>query len=458
MADGVRVFRGVPFAEPPVGALRFRKPVKRKAWDGEREATTFAAAAMQANAKGISEDCLYLNVYAPTEAMGKGLPVLVWVHGGGFVGGRSSGEDGARFARDGVVCVTVAYRLGVLGFLDVSPLLGAEYAGSANNGLWDLVAALEWVRDNIAAFGGDPTKVTVGGQSAGAKLTDILLAAKPAQPLFQQAISESGGAERVWATKEAAADVAAGFAKVWGRDPRTLLTAPADELIAAQQTFMEQWPKHFPLRPQVDGNLLAALPVDLLPKAHLRGKRLLIGTNREESASFLGVHPAAVTARDVGNVSAEAFAPVEARYAGLYPEMTEEQRRIRATTAEEYWVPSIRVADAAAKGSVKVWLYEMEFTEGSGTQGAFAHHSEELDMVWNHPQKEIAHAAGEAKLAAAMHGAWVAFLKGDAPKGPGMPVWPEYTSNERATMIFDEEMRVETKPQEAELRLWDGVE
>src|SRR6202789_368142 len=198
--EGVRVFRGVPFAEHPVWKLRFRPPVKVKAWGAERNATRFAAEAVQDGDKGVvkSEDCLYLNVWTPPDA--KGLPVFVWIYGGGFTGGSALAPifDGKEFAKAGVVVVTVAYRLGMFGFLEMEPLLGAEYAGSANNALRDLICALEWVRDNIAAFGGDAKRVTLGGESAGAKLADVLMGVPEAQGLFAQVISESGGGGGGW--------------------------------------------------------------------------------------------------------------------------------------------------------------------------------------------------------------------------------------------------------------------
>jgi para-nitrobenzyl esterase len=168
LIDGVRVFRGVPFAESPVGPLRFKPTVKVKPWVEERGASRFASAAMQDGEKDVpkSEDCLYLNVWTPPDAVA--LPVFVWIHGGGFTGGRSfdSVFDGTEFAKAGVVVVTVAYRLGVFGFLDMEPLLGPDYAGSGNNAVRDLICALEWVHENIDAFGGDPRRVTVGGESA----------------------------------------------------------------------------------------------------------------------------------------------------------------------------------------------------------------------------------------------------------------------------------------------------
>ena len=220
--EKVNIFRGVPFAEPPVGPLRFRPPVASKPWSGERDATKFSASAMQWRESTSfgeqpfvhSEDCLYLNIWAPE---GKGpFPVFVWIHGGGYISGHAFGpiHDGSEFARQGIISVTLPYRLGVLGFLDVSPLLGPEYAGSANNALRDLMTALEWIQKNISAFNGDPDRVTIGGESAGAKVTDILMGVPAAQPLFHQMISESGGAERVW-SKTAAAAVSRGYGELW---------------------------------------------------------------------------------------------------------------------------------------------------------------------------------------------------------------------------------------------------
>ena len=184
---GVRVFKGVPFAQPPVGELRFRPTLAAKAWTGVRSATAFQSVAVQTNGGAVegSEDCLYLNVWAPAGA--GPFPVYVWIHGGGYTGGSAIAPvfDGAEFAREGVVLVTVAYRLGVFGFLDVGPLLGPEYAGSGNNAIRDLVMSLKWVQENIAAFGGDRERVTIGGESAGAKATAALMGIREARGYFQ---------------------------------------------------------------------------------------------------------------------------------------------------------------------------------------------------------------------------------------------------------------------------------
>ncbi len=377
---------------------------------------------------------------------------------GGFTGGSAFAPvfDGTEFAKAGVVVVTVAYRLGVFGFLEMEPLLGAEYAGSGNNAVRDLICALEWVQDNIAAFGGDPKRVTVGGESAGAKLTDVLMGVPKAQGLFAQTISESGGAERVWPKANADA-VARGFGETWGMGLGMLKTAPAEALISAQARFVASWPQHFPLRMEVDGSLIPQLPVETIANGAQSGTRLLIGTNRDESALFVGSHPQKVTAADLGNVPLARFEEVFARYRAVYPSMSEEQLRIRALTAEEYWVPSIRVADAQVKSGGMAWMYRLDFAPASGRLKGEAYHSEDIGLVWNKVNEQITNVAAEKALAKQMHAAWLAFIKGETPGAEGLPVWPQYSSETRETMVFDVKSRVEQRPQEAELRLWDGV-
>jgi para-nitrobenzyl esterase len=462
-AGGALQFRGIPFAEPPIGPLRFRPPVPIKPWNSERDATRFGPSPMQPGEAGMehSEDCLYLNIWVPD---GKGpFPVYVWIHGGGFTGGHAfeSMYDGSEITQEGVLCISVAYRLGVFGFLDLAPLLGADYAGSANNALRDLMAALKWIQDNIAAFSGDPTRVTIGGESAGAKLTDILMGVPTAKPLFHQMISESGGGERVW-TRAQSQSVTHGFADEWhsltGNDPSTLLTAPADTLIKAQRQFIAAWPQHFPLRCQIDGGLVPLHPAESIAAGSSRGKRLLIGTNRDESALFIGPHPQRdPVAADLGNLLPDNFTKVYKRYREVYPQMTEEQLRIRAVSAEEYWIPSLRVADAHVKGGGDAWMYRLDFSETGGFLRGYAFHSLDVRLVWNRPSPLASNAVAEAALAHQMHQTWTAFLRGDAPSAPGVPAWPEYNPPTRSTMVFDTQNHVEEKPQEAELRLWDGI-
>jgi para-nitrobenzyl esterase len=462
-AAGIRIFRGVPFAEPPIGDLRFRPTVKVKPWSGERDATKFGPSPMQFGETRIahSEDCLQLNIWAPE---GKGpFPVFVWIHGGGFTGGHAFEGiyEGSEFAREGIVVVTVAYRLGIFGFLDFGPLLGSQYTATANNALHDLITALEWIHENVEAFGGDPGRVTIGGESAGAKLTDILMGVPAAQPFFHQMISESGGAERVQ-TEDAAAAVARGYGDVWtkqsGKQIADIRTEPAASLIQAQHAFIAAWPEHFPLRCEIDGSLVPRLPVETIAAGSTKGKRLLIGTNREESALFVGPHPTKdATAADIGNIDLERFARVYQRYKSIYPEMTAEQLRIRALSAEEYWVPSMRVVDAHVKGGGTAWMYRLDFAETSGRLQGYAYHALDIGLVWDHPHAQVDNAPAESVLAKQMHLAWATFIHGQTPAAPGLPAWPQYDAVNRPTMILDQQPHIEQKPQEAELRLWDSV-
>ncbi len=458
----VRVFRGVAFAQPPTGTRRFRAPEAPAPWQGVRAATRFAAASLQSGETGVahSEDCLYLNLWVPA---GKGpFPVFVWIHGGGFTGGHAFEPvyDGTMFAREGVICVTVGYRLGVLGFLDVEPMLGASYAGSANNGLRDVMAALAWVKEHVADFGGDPDRVTVGGESAGAKLTDTLMGVPAARPLFAQMISESGGCDRVW-PQTSAQQVGAGFAEAWrdtsGQAAGALLTAPGPAILSAQERLLAGWPQHFPLRPAVDGQLIPELPLLAIAKGNSQGKGLLMGTNRDESALFVGPHPAQLTAKNLGNMPLDRFEPVFAHYAEVYPNLSQEQRRIRALTAEEYWIPTLRVVEAHTQAGGKSWMYRLDFAEARGRLAGYAFHSLDVGLVWDKPHVNIGDDEQEAALAGMMHAAWLAFIRSGSPATPALPTWPPYTPGQRATMILEDHSHVEPRPQEAERQLWDGL-
>ena len=460
--QGVRVFRGVPFAEPPVGKLRFCPPVALKSFSGVQDATKFAAEAMQKQDAGVtrSEDCLYLNVWAPA---GKGpFPVFVWIHGGGYTGGNSFAPifDGAGFAQAGIVVVTLAYRLGVFGFMDLEPLLGASYADSANNGTRDLILALHWVHENIAAFGGDPTQVTVGGESAGAKVTAALLAAPESAALFHSAISESGGGERVL-THEQAASVAQNFAALWKQaavTPQDLLLAPAAALIDTQERLIASSTLHFPFREQIGGTLLPSRPVDMIAAGSSRGKRLLIGSNRDESALFLGPHPKPpIKPSDLGNLPLNLVENVLKRYAEVYPQMSLTQQEIRAVTAEEYWIPTVRVAESHVQNKGDTWMYRLDFSSYSGRLEGEAYHSEDLGLVWDKLSPAERQDEQAKALAAQMHTAWIAFIQGKTPTAEGLPAWPQFDLKTRATMILDRVSRVENDPNGAERALWKGV-
>ena len=203
LANGLRVYKGIPFAAPPVGDLRWRPPAPATSWTGTRRADAFAPACIQVGVSmpgetppAVSEDCLYLNIWTPAKTAHEHLPVIVWIYGGGYINGSAAMPLywGDRLAQKGVIVVTIAYRLGPLGFLALPELTReSPHHSSGNYGLMDQIAALEWIQRNIAAFGGDPKCVTIAGQSSGSISVSILMASPPAKGLFQRAIGESGG-------------------------------------------------------------------------------------------------------------------------------------------------------------------------------------------------------------------------------------------------------------------------
>src|SRR5258706_11824101 len=262
--DGIRAFTGIPYAQAPVGALRFRPPRPVLPWAGELDATAPARVPPQdadpalPQAGPMSEDCLQLNVWA-TEESGSH-PVLVWVYGGGNVTGSAglSAYDGALFARDGVVCVSGNYRLRALGFLELGTITGSQDEGSSLNALRDLILVLEWVRDNIAAFGGDANRVTLAGQSAGAWNCATLMSMPGARGLFHQSILASGGADTGY-TADRAQEFAKQFVARLGGKER-LRESSAPELLSAQREAQADAPPLIPFRPMIDGRQLPPSP------------------------------------------------------------------------------------------------------------------------------------------------------------------------------------------------------
>ena len=463
---GVRVFLGIPYGHV-VG--RFRPARTPAAWAGQRDASRFGPVAAQRLASGIasSEQCLSVNIFSP-EANGSraGLPVLVWVHGGANVSGASCQPiyDGTRFARSGVVCVTFNYRLGVFGFLELGSLLGAGYRGSGNNALRDQILLLCWVRDNIAAFGGDPGRVTLAGESAGAKDVAALLAAPAARGLFGRAILESGGGRTVLSMQ--AADAVSrrmlDLLELPAGQAARLLELDTARLIEAQHALMLDSPYGYPLRPLVDGALLPAMPEAAVAMGASVGVPLLLGTNHDESRLFLSRRAASepLSGHALANMDAADFERMLLRYdIALSPE-NKAAIRWRALTTEEYWLPTVRLAEAQAEAGGAVWMYRFDKQAGSGPFAGRAAHVSELPYVWNNPDDpELAPlvAGFDPALATRVHAAWVAFISGAAPAAAGLPEWPRYDAHGRATMILDCTSRVEKDPDAAERRLWSRL-
>jgi len=294
--DAVLVWKGIPFAQPPLGQLRFRAPQPLAGWTGVREATQCGAISPQASDGSfgtlpgpMSEDCLTLNIWSPGADDAR-RPVMVWIHGGSFVTGSGSTPwyNGTSFATQGdVVVVTINYRLGALGFLYLAEYAGEEYATSGNNGLLDQIAALTWVRENIAAFGGDPENVTIFGESAGAMSIGALLAMPAAHVLFKRAILQSGAAHRV-NSNQIAANGTQSFLReleLGPHDMNRLLTTPIDTLLRAQGTLPSsvQWRAFSPV---VDGVALPKRSIDAIADGSAAGVDVLVGTNLDEMKLF----------------------------------------------------------------------------------------------------------------------------------------------------------------------------
>ncbi|MEX3693669.1 carboxylesterase/lipase family protein [Paraburkholderia sp. BR14263] len=485
------VFKGIPFAQPPVGALRFRQAVPMPRSSGVRSASSFGPAPMQerrslpgtrlpmlGDAK-CSEDCLYLNVWAPREAGPH--PVFVWIYGGGNTFGATSQAiyDGSAFARDGVVCVTIGYRIGAFGFLELGEILGGEYQGSGNNPLHDQILGLQWVRNNIAAFGGDPDRVTVAGESAGAKNVSALLSIPAARGLFQSAIVQSGGGHTVHNLDEAhgVADLFMGeFAKA-GLRREDLLRVGSDDLLKVQTATVAAYPRAFAFRSVVDGKTMLQRPIDSVTAGYGKDVRLLIGTNRDESVLFFpqdlveshNSDPKAdrpISSKELANIKLDTLSLIADKYAHAFPALSPFERRVRLVTAEEYWIPTVRLAEAHAASGGETYAFRFERPIAEGRYAGLVPHTSELPLVWDNFQdpafRDLFYRGASAPEAFAkqVHSAWVSFIKGSPPAAEGLPTWQRYEttgSESRRTMLLQDQPVMVSDPSSNERQIWNGV-
>lgn len=486
---GTSVFRGIPYAAPPVGERRFAPPVAPPSWEGERDATRFGPAAVQAPSSleqmmggavtDTSEDCLTLNVWAPEGAArvpAPGLPVMVWIHGGAFVTGTGSmvWYDGVRLSARGVVVVTLNYRLGALGFLHLDGIFdGGE--GTGNLGLADQVAALGWVRDNVAAFGGDPGNVTVFGESAGAMSIATLLATPSASGLFHRAILQSGAANFVTGADAADATARKFLAEV-GVDPADGIAAlrqvPVTELLAAQERVSASlsFDDGLAFTPVVDGVVVPERPATVIAAGGAAGVDVIIGTTTEELKMFLLLEPE-LAAMDQAALEArtdETFVPrghqpgaALATYRRRLPDGSTQELLSAVATDHTFRVPAIELAESQAAHNPRTYMYL--FAHRSPAFGGLlgACHALEIPFVWdNLGRPGAAMFAGEATpeleaLATAMADAWVAFTRSGTPSANGLPDWPVYDTERRATLWFEPGAnRVVDDPWGDERRLW----
>jgi para-nitrobenzyl esterase len=399
---------------------------------------------------------------------------MVWIHGGAFVAGSGSSRwyDGARFAASGeVVVVTFNYRLGAVGFLDLAAVGGERFASSGNCGLLDQLAALRWVQDNISAFGGDPDRVTVFGESAGAMSIGLMLAMPAAGGLFQRAILQSG-ARSAYRTSEEAEQVTAELLAAFGGSVDDLVAAPIDRIIEAQTAVTQGsfTTAYLAFRPVANGIDIPEHPDPVAAGDGARGGfpgPVLIGTNRDEMTLFLAFEPGIAALTDDGldrraeeMVGAERWARLKGHYQTALPTGDPASRLYAAATDLVFRVPALRLAESQA-GAGPVWMYRFDWPTPAFGGQLGATHALDIPFVWDllHlPGVEFFTGLGPGReqLAEAMHRAWLAFATSGDPSTPLLPDWPAYQAPRRATMIFDAECRLADDPNGAERQLWDA--
>ena len=476
---GVAAFLGIPYAAPPFGANRMLPPQPVPGWAGERDASAFGPTAPKGDYPPQyvplfpevvipGEDCLNLNVWTPDAGAG-GLPVLVWIHGGSFMNGSGSvgAYDGAAFARDGVVCVTINYRLAAEGFL----FLGD---GIANLGLLDQLAALRWVQENIAAFGGDPGRVTVAGESAGAMSVTTLLSMPLASGLFGQAIAQSGAGAHTL-TEDEGRMVGGYLAEALGvpadRDsiravPLEKLVQAASDLVVEVQTTPDpaRWGRLtlslLPFAPTVDGSVLPAAPMDSFAAGQGGNVPLLIGSNRDEARLFLVAantvdlidEPTLAAMAGAYGLPADALAVYRAGRPGASP-----GDLLAAVITDWFFrIPPIRVVEArVAAGAGDTWMYRFDHPEPRDNHRFGACHAVEIPFVFDTATRpELRPLLGDVSSSAVAdrtHRVWVDFITS------GNPGWARYDTARRTTGLLSDTVSAADDPAGDERALWDAI-
>jgi para-nitrobenzyl esterase len=407
--DGIATWKGIPYAAPPIGDLRFRRPEPPERWAGVADATAYGPACPQPAFPNmpidlgapLDEDCLRLNVWASADTEpGDAKPVLVWLHGGAYILGSGSQPlyDGRRLVSGSdVVVVTLNYRLGALGFLDLSSFSTARRRFDSNIGLHDVLAALRWVRDNIAAFGGDPQRVTLFGESAGAGIVTTLLAAPAAEGLFAGAIAQSSPATSVY-DRDRARRVAVSLLDKLGivaSDLESLRDAPVAAILAASQQVFDEVPVRNPgtlaFVPIVDGDLLHDYPVKLAQQGRSHPVPLIIGTNKHEAALFrllrsplMPITPRAITSMfsQIAAEQPDLQLPTEEQIGSAYSRLGRKAKFLRIATDAGFRMPSVWLAEGHSRVA-PVYLYRFDYaTPLLKLLLVGAAHATELPYVW----------------------------------------------------------------------------
>ncbi len=457
----VRVFKGIPYAAPPVGDLRWRAPKPAARWDGTRKADEFSPVCMQGGNQKMSEDCLYLNVWTGAKTANEKRPVMFWIYGGGYYTGSGSQPmyDGTAWAQKGAVVVTFNYRLGNFGFFAYPELTKeSDRRGAANFGVMDAIAALQWVQKNIARFGGDPKRVTILGESAGAGMVANLMTIPSAKGLFVRAIGESSA----WSTAtiaplstlaEAEREGVKLAEAVGAKSLAELRARPAEAILKAGRGS----------GPVVDGWLIPEDP----GKVFVAGKQIdvpvLTGSNRDES---FGGNPK--SAADFIEQARKRFGNLADAYLKLYPASSDEEARESAFYSGRDEMAFVmrnwaRLAEKPGKSKAFVYYFTQQPPRLPNARGPFAPgphgsatHVSEILYVFGHLDESRPWTDSDRKVADAMSSYWVNFAKSGNPNGQGLSQWPVYDGKPRSVMVFGDPPEGPQAPAEARLAFFQS--
>ena len=487
--NGQYVFKGIPFAAAPVGKQRWQSPKPPEPWHGVRPAFKFGPIAPQNPMLGMEimadlattepqdEDCLYLNIWTP-DTKESLRPVMVWIHGGAFIVGSGSQEmfrGNTLTGRGGIVLVTINYRLGALGFMNLKEITQGRIPASGCEGLLDQIAALEWIRENIEAFGGNPDNITVFGESSGAMSIGDLMAMPAAQGKFQKAILESGGAGTVGLLEDGVA-TAAQFLEILGlkkTDADALYSMTVPQILSAQQKLNallhEKDNRITPFQPVVDGDVMPEIPIHAIEKGSAKGIPTLAGTNLDEFKLFNAID------RSFRNMDEESMA---LRLETIIPpehltEVIAAYRRGRSQRGEDtgagdiltaiqsdymFRMPVLRLVDAQCRNGQPAFNYLFTW-KSPLMKGKFGScHTLEIGFVFGNYDERFHGADPDTDLLSKkMQDAWTAFARSGNPACKSLGAWEPY-GDRRNVMVLDKECRIEIAPYEQERLAWNRFE
>jgi para-nitrobenzyl esterase len=478
---GIDVFKGIPYAKPPVGNLRFKPPVELDSWDGVLKANEYKSCPYQGYSQleewfgklePESEDCLNLNIWTPSCDDQK-RPVMVWIHGGAFItgGGINPGYEGLNLSKRGdVVVVTINYRLGVLGFLYLPDK-------TVNVGLLDQVSALRWIHKNIENFGGDPDNITIFGESAGGYSVITLPVVPQAKGLFHRVIAQSAP----YIDPEISEKTTRGFMrilKIKNGDLEELSQIPPEKIIDAQNKFMEKDPTNIlAFRPIIDGVVVPKHPLKAFREGECKDLDLIIGTNLDEAKLFTALEPSINNMIESGGENALVMYMSTLKInPGQSKEIIKIYRAAREGKASVepielfnailtdvmFRIPSIRLAEAQSKYNPNTYSYIFTYKSPQFSGKLGSPHAIEIPFVFNTLDNPnwgnfVHNGETEQEISQKIMNSWISFAKAGNPNHENLPTWPGYSIDNRATMIIGEECTVSNAPYDEERKAWTGL-